>query len=89
MKWQQYIISDPEILAGKPTIKDTRLAVEFILDLLAKGWNEQQLLQNYPSLSTEALRALFAFVAECIHDETILQLPIRDELNVDSHFKTA
>ena len=39
MKWQDYITSDPKILAGKPVIKGTRLSVEFILNLLAEGWS--------------------------------------------------
>ena len=62
MDWRQYIHSDPEILLGKPVIKGTRLAVEFILRLFAVGWTEQQILENYPTLTSEALRAVFALV---------------------------
>ncbi len=58
--WQAYIVSDPEILGGKPIIKGTRLAVDFILELLASGWTIEELLNNYPQLSQEAIKAVFA-----------------------------
>lgn len=66
MNWQEHIHSDPEILAGKPAIKGTRLAVEFILGLLADGWTEEQVLESYPALTPESLRATFAFAAEAL-----------------------
>ncbi|RCJ34565.1 hypothetical protein A6769_21775 [Nostoc punctiforme NIES-2108] len=64
MDWKQYIHSDPKILLGKPTVKGTRLSIEFLLGLFAAGWTEQQVLENYPTLTSEALRAVFAFTAE-------------------------
>lgn len=76
MKWQQHIISDPEVLSGKPIIKGTRLSVGFILGLLGNGWTEQQILQNYPSLTTATLQALFSFVAECMQEEYLFPLYI-------------
>ena len=48
MQWRDRITLDPAILAGKPVIKGTRLAVEFIIDLLAQGWPESEILRNYP-----------------------------------------
>jgi uncharacterized protein (DUF433 family) len=54
MDWRQYIHSDPKILLGKPTVKGTRLSVEFLLGLFATGWTEQQVLENYPTLTSEA-----------------------------------
>ncbi len=74
MKWETYIHSDPGVLAGKPVVRDTRLAVEFIMRLLATGWSEQQILDNYPSLTSESLRAVFAYAAECVEDESIYSL---------------
>lgn len=65
MNWQQHIHSNPDVLLGKPVVKGTRLSVEFILGLYASGWTEQQILENYPSLTREALQAVFAFAAEC------------------------
>ena len=58
MDWRAYIHADPEILLGKPIVRGTRLAVEFILRLFAAGWTEQQVLESYPSLTPEALRAV-------------------------------
>jgi uncharacterized protein (DUF433 family) len=63
MNWRNYIHSDPDILAGKPVVKNTRLAVKFILELLATGWTEKQILENYPGLRQESLQAVSAFAA--------------------------
>jgi uncharacterized protein (DUF433 family) len=60
MSWQDYIHSDPEVLLGKPVVKGTRLSVEFLLGLFAAGWTQEQVLENYPSLTLEALRAVFS-----------------------------
>jgi len=80
MKWQDYITSDPQILAGKPIIKGTRLSVEFILNLLAEGWSVEQILENYPNLTSESLKAVFAFVAECIREDLIYDLDIKKKV---------
>jgi uncharacterized protein (DUF433 family) len=71
MNWRDYITSDPAVLAGKPVVQGTRLAIDFILDLFAAGWTQEQILESYPQLSTEALRAVFAFAAEAMHDESV------------------
>jgi len=76
MEWRQYIHADPEILLGKPVIKGTRLSVDFLLRLFAAGWSEQQILENYPTLTPEALQAMFAFVAECMHEEALYAMPV-------------
>jgi len=59
MNWRNKIISDKDILVGKPTIKGMRLSVEFIIERLANGWTQEQLLENYPRLSREDLQAVF------------------------------
>ena len=71
MKWNQYIHSDPEILLGKPVVKGTRLAVDFILSLFAMGWTEKQVLESYPTLTPDALRAVFSFSADCMREEAL------------------
>lgn len=76
MNWRDYIQSDPGILQGKPVIKGTRLAVDFILSLYATGWTQRQILESYPTLTPEALRAVFAFSAECMREEAIYAVPI-------------
>jgi uncharacterized protein (DUF433 family) len=68
--WRAFSHTDPAILHGKPVVRGTRLSVEFLLDLLAEGWTQQQLLENYPQLTPDALRAIFAFVAEGVREET-------------------
>jgi uncharacterized protein (DUF433 family) len=50
MDWKGHIISDKKILLGKPTIKGTRISVEFILERLADGWTEEKILESYPHL---------------------------------------
>ena len=68
MNWHEYIVSNDEVLLGKPTIKGTRLSVEHILSLFAQGWNEQQVLENYPRLTREDIKAVFAYLYECMQD---------------------
>jgi len=75
MDWRRYIHSDPEILLGKPVVRGTRLSVDLILGLFAAGWTEEQVLENYPSLTPEALRAVFAFAAECMREEAMYAVP--------------
>src|SRR5436190_22592101 len=53
LDWRQYIHSDPAILTGKPVVKGTRLGAEFLLGLFAAGWNQEQILESYPSLTPE------------------------------------
>ena len=74
MNWQDYIVSDPQILLGKPTIKGTRISVELILELLSAGWTEQQILDSYPTISATSLRAVFSYLQACIQQE--LYFPI-------------
>ncbi len=69
--WRHYIVADPAVLAGKAVVRDTRLAVDFVLGLFASGWTEDQVLQNYPNFSRDALRAVFAFAAESLGDEAL------------------
>lgn len=69
MNWRDYIHSDPDVLLGKPVVRGTRISVELILELLGNGWTEAMLLQSYPTLSPEALRAVFLYLRECMQDE--------------------
>ena len=74
MDWRDHISSDPEILGGKPAVRGTRLAVEFLLGLLAAGWTSEQILASYPALTRDGLRAVFAFAAEVTRDEAVFAL---------------
>ena len=68
MNWKQYIISDKDILLGKPTIKGTRISVEHIVNLLAQGWSETQILENYPKVTKKSYLAVFYYIQECLQD---------------------
>ncbi len=58
------IICDANILTGKPVIRGTRLAVELIIDLLAHGWSETEILENYPHIVQEDIQACLLFESE-------------------------
>jgi uncharacterized protein (DUF433 family) len=64
MEWQERIVVDPAILVGKPVIKGTRLAVEFIVDLMAQGWSEQEILRNYSGLTHADIQACLNYVSQ-------------------------
>ena len=72
MDWQGRIVTSPETLFGKPRIAGTRIGVDFVLDLLASGWSEAKILENYPHLKPEDLQAVFAFVRDCLKDESFI-----------------
>ena len=71
MDWQERITIDPEVLVGKPLVKGTRLAVTFIIDLLARGWTEAQILDNYPGLTRDDIRACLAYASEVLSDQKV------------------
>ena len=71
MNWQERIIVDPQILVGKPVIKGTRLAVEFIVDLLAQGWSDDEILRNYPGITQDDIRACLGYASEILRAEKI------------------
>lgn len=75
--WKNYIVSDPKILLGKPTIKGTRLSVEFIISLYAQGWTEEMILGNYTGLTKEELTAVFAYVEDLIKDGLMFESPLQ------------
>ena len=71
MDWKERIVVDPAVLAGKPVIKGTRLAVEFIVDLLAQDWAERDILENYPGLTHDDIRACLAYASEVLKAESV------------------
>ncbi len=75
MNWKEHIMSDKEVLLGKPTIKGTRISVELILDLLANGWTEKMIFESYPGLTQNDLKAVFAYLKDCIENELYFPLP--------------
>jgi uncharacterized protein (DUF433 family) len=73
--WEERIVVDPAILVGKPVIKGTRLAVEFIIDLLAQGWSETEILRNYPGVTQEDVRACLAYASSVLRAEKVYLVP--------------
>jgi uncharacterized protein (DUF433 family) len=63
---------DPAVMMGKPCIKDTRITVELILRKLGAGRTFADLLESYPKLTEEDLRAALAFAADYMQHETVL-----------------
>ena len=61
--WKKLISADASVMLGKPVIAGTRLTVEFIVERLADGWTEEELVQNYPGLTREQIHACLAYPA--------------------------
>jgi uncharacterized protein (DUF433 family) len=61
MDWQTRITVDPRVLVGKPIIKRTRIAVEFVVELLGRGWTVEQILHEYDHLQPEDIQACLAY----------------------------
>jgi uncharacterized protein (DUF433 family) len=74
--WEDYIVADPEVMVGKPVVKGTRITAEFVLELLVAGWTEAMILDGYPSLSPEALRAVYAFAAQVVGEQRFFAVPL-------------
>jgi len=67
--WREHIELNPSVLSGKPVIKGTRLAVEHVLEMVAAGVSEADMLSNHPRLSHEAILACVAYAAEILRGE--------------------
>ena len=76
MDWHDRITVDPKVLVGKPIIKGTRIAVEFLIELLANGWTHEQILSNYPHLAEEDISAALHYAAETVKQEHVYPLPV-------------
>ena len=75
MEWERYIECDPQVMAGRPVLRGSRLPVDFVLGLLAAGWSESDVLANYPHLTREQLRAIFAYAADAVRQRLASQSP--------------
>jgi uncharacterized protein (DUF433 family) len=75
MPLSERIVVDPEVMAGKPVIRGTRLAVEFVLELLAAGQSENELLTNYPGLTREDILACLFYASYLAHEYKAYPIP--------------
>jgi uncharacterized protein (DUF433 family) len=74
IQWQDYIEERKDVMMGKPVFKGTRLTVEHVLKELGTGMSQQELLDNYPTLRPEHIRAAMLYAAAVVTmDETIYQ----------------
>jgi uncharacterized protein (DUF433 family) len=64
MDWRDHIVSNPDILLGKPAIKGSRISVELILGWLENGWTYEQILESYPNVTRADILAALAFAAD-------------------------
>ncbi len=69
MDWREHIETKPGVMGGKPVIKGTRITVEIILDWLAAGWTDAEIFENYPRMTPDDLRAIYAFSREIVGDQ--------------------
>lgn len=74
MNWRERIEQKAEVLGGKPVIRGGRLAVEFLLGLMAAGWEQSEILENYPGLTREDLLACLQYAKELLETEQIVAL---------------
>ena len=74
MNWRDRVVIDPAILVGKPVVRGSRLAVEFIVDLLAQGWSQEDILRNYPGLTHEDIAACLAYASSLLKAEKVYPL---------------
>ncbi|HID24353.1 MAG TPA: DUF433 domain-containing protein [Planctomycetaceae bacterium] len=75
MNWEERITVDPKVLVGKPVIKGTRISVEFVVDLLGRGWTVEQILQEYDHLTREDIQACLAYASDVLKSERVYLLP--------------
>jgi len=69
VNWKEYIHSDPAVLLGKPVIIGTRISVELILELLAEGWTNEMIIESYPHITPEHIKAVFAYTKDSVEND--------------------
>lgn len=75
MGWQERIVVDPGVLTGKPVIRGTRIVVEFVIDLLGRGWTAEQILHEYDHLAAADIQACLAYASEVLKSERVYVVP--------------
>ena len=78
MNWKERITIDPAVLAGKPVIRGTRIAVDFVVGLLAQGWTEADIIRNYPGVGRDDIVACLQYASEVLQAEKVYPLSPAD-----------
>lgn len=68
------VVIDPEVLSGKPVIKGTRIPVYLIIELLANGITEKEILRQYPALKKEDIKAALLYASKCLENEETITI---------------
>ena len=71
MKWREVITADPDVVHGQVRFAGTRVPVSVVLDCLASGMSEAEILDEYPTLPTQAVRAALSYAAELARDDVL------------------
>ena len=66
MDWRDRVVADPAVMVGKPVVKGTRLTVEFIIQLLGNGWSIGEILEEYPQVTDEDIRACLHYAPDIV-----------------------
>lgn len=74
MDWRDRIEVNPKVLVGKPILQGTRISVELVLEMIAAGVSEAEILENYPGLTAEDIRACVAYATEIVASERVYPL---------------
>jgi uncharacterized protein (DUF433 family) len=69
-----WIIVDPKICAGKPTIRGTRIMVKNIIGMVAGGYTVNRILKAYPELNAEKVQAALEYAAEIVNEEQVVSI---------------
>ncbi len=75
MNWKKRIVVDSDVLVGKPVVKGTRIAVEFVVDLLGQGWTVEQVVNEYDHLTSADIQACLAYASEVLRSERVYPIP--------------
>jgi uncharacterized protein (DUF433 family) len=75
MHWRDHIHSDPNVLAGKPVVRGTRIPVDLILEKLGASETVEQILNAHPRLTRAGLQAALTFAAEALRADTVYSVP--------------
>ncbi len=70
--WRNYLTSDPEVCHGQLCVKGTRVMVTNILDSLAEGSSNEEILKSYPSITHQHIEAAMAYAADLAREESLL-----------------
>ena len=65
------ITCDPQIMQGRPCVRDLRITVGLVVNLVANGMSREEILRNYPDLETEDIQACLRYAAELAEDRVI------------------